>query len=221
MGMSRTTNNFIQRLRPPHRQYHPRRLGIYAGAFDPVHAGHVAFALQALKAAQLDQIIFLPERRPRFKPGVEHYAHRVIMLQQALQPHPHLAVMEMVDRYYSVTRTLPQLRALFPHDRLVFLMGSDTTLSVPDWPHAARLLTSCELVVGVRSEHQHSTMMTTIASWGSHPVGLTIVDSFAPDVSSSTIRQALRAGKHANGLLSSVKRYARQEWLYVSPGIIA
>ncbi|HEX8227432.1 MAG TPA: nicotinate-nicotinamide nucleotide adenylyltransferase [Candidatus Saccharimonadales bacterium] len=196
------------------------RLGIYAGAFDPVHAGHVAFALQSLDAGRLDDIIFLPERRPRAKPGVEHYAHRVAMLRQALQPHPRLAVIEMVDRNYTVTRTMPQLQTLFPKATLVYLLGSDAALTVPHWPHAAQLLRSGELLVGVRSEHQHHEVEAAIDSWAVQPRHLTIVDSYAPDISSARIRQALRAGEYAKGLLSSVSRYARREWLYVSPAHI-
>lgn len=40
------------------------RIGIYSGSFNPVHAGHIAFALQALESANLKTIYFLPERRP-------------------------------------------------------------------------------------------------------------------------------------------------------------
>ncbi len=197
------------------------RIGIYAGAFDPIHVGHLAFALQALQSAKLDQVIFLPERRPRSKPGVEHYAHRVAMIKKALKPHPDLAVMEMVDRHFSVQRTLPQLLALFPQDQLVFLMGSDTVLTLPDWPYADRLLAAGELVVGVRSEHQHAEVVASLQDWPTRRADLTIVNSFAPDISSARIRQALRANQYTKGLLASVSRYARQEWLYVSTAHIS
>jgi cytidyltransferase-like protein len=60
------------------------RIGIYSGTFDPVHAGHMAFALQAMQEAKLDRLYFLPERRPRYKQGVEHFAHRVAMLERAI-----------------------------------------------------------------------------------------------------------------------------------------
>jgi len=40
------------------------RVGIYSGGFDPVHAGHIVFALKAQKVAGLSQIYFVPERRP-------------------------------------------------------------------------------------------------------------------------------------------------------------
>lgn len=193
------------------------RIGIYAGAFDPVHAGHIAFALQAMQVARLDEVVFVPERRPRHKPGVEHYAHRVAMLRRALRPHPGLASLEMVDKHFLVVRTLPHLRAIFPKAELVFLMGSDTALSLPTWPAAAYLLRSSELVVGVRSEHDPSAVEAAIRDWPELPLALTVIDSYAPDVSSSAIRTALRANRHAKGLLTSVQRYAQQEWLYVSP----
>lgn len=193
------------------------RIGIYAGAFDPVHAGHVAFALQATAAAKLDQVVFMPERRPRAKPGVEHYAHRVAMLKNALAPHPDLSVMEVVDKHFTVRRTLTMLRQVFGDVELVLLMGSDTALSIPTWPNAGQLMGACELVVGVRSQHQHARLEQAVSEWQAAPQSLIIFDSFAPHVSSASIRHALRANQHADGLLSSVRRYARQEWLYVSP----
>lgn len=198
------------------RPRQPRRIGIYAGAFDPVHAGHLSFALQAIEAARLDEVVFLPERMPPGKPGVEHYAHRVGMLRRALAPHPKLSVMEMVDRRYTVRRTLPGLEAVFPGDRLVLLMGSDVVRHLPDWPQADRLLKRTGLIVAVRSGATADEVSDLLGRQALRPLDLTIVESIAPDISSAAIRQALRADKPAPGLLTSVRRYARREWLYVS-----
>lgn len=195
------------------------RIGIYAGAFDPVHAGHVAFALQAMRMAKLHQVVFMPERRPRYKPGVEHYAHRVAMIKAACKPHPNLSVMEVVDKHFTVKRTFSMLQSVFGGAELVLLTGSDTALSIPNWPYADQLLASCELVVGVRSEHQHAQVEREVGSWKVAPRALTIFDSFAPHVSSSQIREALRTNQSAEGLLRSVHRYSREQWLYVSPGV--
>lgn len=194
------------------------RIGIYAGTFDPVHTGHVAFALQALAEARLDEVIFLPERRPRHKPGVEHYAHRVAMLQRALGPHPALAVMETVDRHFTIKRTLPLLRHTYPDAQLVFLMGSDVIHVLPSWPYAARLLSTSELAIGVRSTHELQVVDAEIRDWQQLPQAFQMIEGIASDVSSSLVRQALRADEPGRGVLASVRRYARQEWLYVSPG---
>lgn len=197
-----------------------RRVGIYAGAFDPVHSGHLAFVLQAKQAAQLDEVIFLPERRPRHKPSVEHYAHRTAMIKQALRPYPDLAVLELVDKHFTVYRTLPQLQALYPDAQLVLLIGSDAALGLGDWPGSYSLLKSFEIVIGLRSDADKEILMAAIAAWPILPLSLYSVESYAADVSSRQIRQALRYNQQAKGLLTSVRRYAREQWLYASPASI-
>src|SRR5581483_3364510 len=87
-----------------------KRIGIYSGVFDPVHAGHIGFALQAVERAGLDKVYFLPERRPYHKQGVEHFGHRVAMLKRATRPHPALSVLELEDISFTVERTLPKLQ---------------------------------------------------------------------------------------------------------------
>lgn len=195
------------------------RVGIYAGTFDPVHSGHIAFALQALQAADLDKIYFLPERRPRNKQQVEHFGHRVGMLERALKPHPQFEVLELVDTNFNVGRTLPKLQRQFADSQLVFLFGSDVVPGLADWPNAGRFLDSAELVIAIRSRDNRESLRKIIESWPAHPKTVTIFDSYAPDVSSRVVREALRQGKPAiPGLLTSVERYSDRHWLYVSLG---
>ncbi len=193
------------------------RIGIYAGTFDPVHSGHVAFALQALQAAGLDKIYFLPERKPRNKSGVEHFGHRAAMLERALKAHPRLDVMELEDTNFDVSRTLPRLKARFPGARLVFLFGSDVVKSLAAWPGADRLIKDAEIVVGVRSRDNRDDLRGIVEAWPVQPRSVIIFDSYAPDASSRIVREALRSGRdQAPGLLSSVERYSDRHWLYVS-----
>lgn len=197
-----------------------KRIGIFAGTFDPVHAGHIAYALQALRAAGLDEVVFLPERRPRHKPGVEHFAHRVAMIKQAIRPHPLFSILELVDRNFTVSRTLPQLQALFAGHQLVLLVGSDTVPGMPHWPRWPRLAGECGLIVGVRAGQNPADVQDLLDSWQAQPREIWLLDSYAAAISSTRIREALRSGQSAAGLLASVKCYARQEWLYVSPHVL-
>lgn len=192
------------------------RIGIYAGTFDPVHAGHIAFALQSIEAAKLDLVYFLPERRPRAKQQVEHFGHRVAMLKKAFDPHPRLKVMELVDVSFSVSKTLPRLREMFHGDQLVFLFGSDVVPLIDSWPNASTLLAGNEFVVGLRQDDKREAMHQIIESWQAQPKALTIFESFAPDVSSGKIREALRSRQTAKGTLKSVERYSDRNWLYIS-----
>lgn len=193
-----------------------RRIGIYAGTFDPVHAGHIAFALQAIDAARLDRVYFLPERRPRTKQQVEHFGHRVAMLKKAFEPHLKLKVMELVDVNFSVNRTLPKLREMFAGDQLVFLFGSDVVGGIANWPSAKKLLEGNEFVIGLRDDHKRDSIHKIVESWSPQPAAVTVFESYAPDVSSRKIREALRRRQSAKGTLKSVERYSNRNWLYVS-----
>lgn len=193
-----------------------QRIGIYSGTFDPVHAGHMTFALQALEQAKLDKIYFLPERRPRHKPGVEHYAHRLTMLQQATVPYEQFYVLESVEISFTVKRTLPLLLQKFKGAQLVFLFGSDAVAELPSWPLANRLLTASELVIAARQGDDTQQLQAAIAAWRVQPQAAVMITSYAPAVSSTSVREALRARQPVAGLLQSVARYSDHHWLYVS-----
>ena len=192
------------------------RIGIYAGTFNPVHTGHIAFALQAIAAANLDMVYFMPERRPRDKQAVEHFGHRMAMLRRATEPHNQLDLLDLVDVNFSVQRTLPQLQHEFPDSQLVFLVGSDVAPSIPSWPHVTQLLKQSELVIGVRAGDDMDGLKTLVSSWSPAPRSVIVFDSYAPGVSSRVIRQALQKRQATQGLLPSVQRYSNHHWLYIS-----
>jgi nicotinate-nucleotide adenylyltransferase len=193
----------------------PKRIGIYAGTFDPVHAGHISFALQSLAAANLDVIYFVPERRPRDKRHIEHFAHRVAMIKRAIKPHSKFAVLELVDVNFSVERTLPKLHEQFPGSELVFLFGSDIVPGLASWPHVDQLLNGHELVIGLRNQDRRPKLHNIIEAWPSQPKAVTMFPSYAPRVSSGQVREALRARQPVEGLLASVERYSDHHWLYI------
>jgi nicotinate-nucleotide adenylyltransferase len=193
-----------------------KRIGIYAGTFDPVHTGHVTFALQALRAARLDRLYFLPERRPRDKRQVEHFGHRVAMIKHALKPHRQLEVLELVDINFSVERTLPELQKQFPNDELVFIFGSDIVSGMTNWPHIDKLLHNFDIVIGLRNEDSRASLHTIIEAWPSQPKSVIMFPSYAPRISSGKVREALRRHQPAEGVLASVERYSDRNWLYVT-----
>jgi nicotinate-nucleotide adenylyltransferase len=193
-----------------------QRIGIYSGTFNPVHAGHIAFALQAMKAAKLDRLYFLPERRPRRKKHVEHFGHRVAMLKQAVKPYARFDVLEMDDVSFTVKRTLPHLEVMFPDSQLVFLVGSDVAEHMGQWQQLDRLFATSEILVGIRDMHDAEHLQRIIAGWKVKPLDAHIIESHAAKVSSKEIREALRTKTTAAGILSSVARYSDKNWLYIS-----
>ena len=188
-------------------------MGIYSGAFDPVHAGHVAFALRAAKRAKLDRVYVMPEREPRGKQS-EHYGHRVAMIRRALRPYKHTAVLETVERRFTARRTLARLRQRFPSAQLVFLLGSDSAKGIGSWPHVEELMRQSEVCVALRRDDSEQDAIDIFSGLSVPPQRLWLMESSERHVSSSAIRVAIGTGKTALGMLKSVYNYARREWLY-------
>ena len=192
-----------------------KRVGIYSGTFDPVHTGHITFAMQALLAARLDELYFLPERQPRRGKTPEHFGHRVAMLKRAVRPHNGMDVLEVTSKQFTVLKTLPELKKRFQNDQLIFLLGSDVALFMPTWPHADQLIARVEFFVGLRGDVEEKYVRDALCDAGVPENKLQIVKSFARNVTSGKIRTALRNKHSVDGLLASVNRYALQEWLYL------
>lgn len=191
-----------------------RRIGIYGGTFDPIHSGHISFALQAMRLAQLDEVVFLPERRPRGKTGITHFAHRVAMIKSALKAHPKLTILELSAQKFLPSNTLPILNKLYPDDELFLLLGSDVVYGLSKWPFVASLLQRVGLVIGIRGSDQEITLQERISELPVKPFEVHIISVPHPVTSSRAVREALAHSKKADGLLTSVKSYSKKHWLY-------
>ncbi|MCL5113377.1 MAG: nicotinate (nicotinamide) nucleotide adenylyltransferase [Patescibacteria group bacterium] len=202
MKILREKNNNIQKI------------GFYSGSFDPIHLGHITFALQALKKAKLDVVYFLPERFGRNKINQEHFGHRVEMIKQAIKPHPRLQLLELSDKQFDVKRTFIKLQKIFSGSKLHFLFGSDILPQMNDWPHFQKLNQESKIIIATRKNDSIKNLKRVIEL--NNFKNISFIQSLTPNVSSSIIREALYNNQTAEGALSSVLRYINKHWLYVS-----
>lgn len=193
-----------------------KRIGIFAGSFDPIHKGHISFALKALQSANLNEIYFVPETKPRGKQGVTHIAHRMAMLKLATKPYNKLKVLDLLDKQFSVSTTLPRLQKLFPNSRLLLLLGSDVFEHLPDWPLADRLLGQVGIIIGVRAHSDTITSFEKANRLTHQLLELHIIESDQSLITSRDIRRAIGHSETADGLLPSVSNYINKHWLYAS-----
>jgi nicotinate-nucleotide adenylyltransferase len=195
------------------------KIGILSGTFDPVHAGHIAFALKSIEKAGLDKVLLIPERVPRRKQGITHYAHRVAMIKLALKPYKNIKLLELPDKQLSVQKTLPRLKRLFPHDELYMLLGSDMIdlLISPEvkqqWPDAMRLFSTIKIIVSVRDKKIKEEYRQKVDILQPRAV---VFASNKPHNSSRDIRETLHRGKMHKDLLPSLRNYIKTNWLYAS-----
>lgn len=121
------------------------RLGIFGGSFDPVHYGHLLLAESCREQAALDEVWFVPAAVPPHKRQTQlaPAKDRVEMLRLAIAGHSALRVSTVeIDRggVSFTVDTLRTLRAEYPNDELLLLMGADTLADLPKWREPEEIL---------------------------------------------------------------------------------
>jgi len=190
------------------------RVGIYAGGFDPVHTGHIVFALKAQKIAGLDKVYFVPERRPLDDSEPEHHVHRSVMLNRALQPYHQFHVIDLPDARLTA-RSLTRVTDMLPQAHLSLLTTAGQLLWHKD--ELPGLYFKLHLVIAVTSHSQMVEVLKRLTDADTPLGNLTFVDIGTDHISSAEIRQGLRTGRPVRGILPSVLRYAKGHWLYLPP----
>ncbi|MDE4454437.1 nicotinate-nicotinamide nucleotide adenylyltransferase [Psychrobacter sp. DAB_AL62B] len=131
------------------------------GSFDPVHNGHLQMALYVyqylLPIAKQQQralhVSLLPNARSPFKQNSTDPEHRLAMLKLATKDTP-LQINELelwqTPPVYTID-SVQTLRARYPHDSLIFIMGMDSARSLEQWKDGLRLTDYVNLWVFDRS----------------------------------------------------------------------
>lgn len=190
------------------------RIGIYSGSFDPVHAGHIIFALKSQKLAGLERVYFVPERRPQHGAEPEHYVHRSVMLKHAIKPYKQFALFDLPDARLTARSLTRVIDDLPPADISLLTTASELLWHEGELPALYR---QHHLVVAVTSHAQMAEVLARLANRDGVFGNLTFVDIGTDHISSADVRKGLRQGQRVRGILPSVWRYARRQWLYLPP----
>lgn len=198
------------------------KVGIYPGAFDPVHSGHIAFAKAAMEQHGLDKVFLLPEPKPRHRQGVKALEHRVAMARTAARSQPGLGVIVLEQMRFTVEATWPLLQARFKGAELFMLMGSDAANRLVSWPHIHELVRSSPTFLianrGVDEAALHD-MITVLHQTTRLPISYSVLTSNYPTYSSLRIRQTLKRGGIPRALDSGVLEYIQENQLYTSGAV--
>ena len=195
-----------------------KRVGIFAGSFDPVHEGHLAFAKQALEQGNLEKVFFLVEPRPRRKQGVKALEHRLQMVRLAIKNQSKFGLIVLEQVRFNVTETLPTLKELFKGAELRLLFGDDAVKHLAQWPHIEDLVNDVHFIIGVRGHTIKDARSNLQALERTRNLRLKYIlfESLKPQFSSSTIRLSIKQGHQPDGLPKTVLDYIQKQGLYVS-----
>jgi len=121
------------------------RLGVLGGTFDPPHYGHLLLAEQARELLGLERVLWVPAGDPWRKAGtvVSSAEHRVAMVGKAIEDNEAFEVdareIERPGPSYIID-TLASVKEELPELEVVFLLGTDALIDLPNWRDAPRVV---------------------------------------------------------------------------------
>ena len=194
-----------------------RRVALYGGTFDPVHAGHTAVARGLLKLFALDEVLFIPayvaphKRDRRVSPAHDRYAMLALATQGEERFRVSAVELNAPERPYTV-ETLSSFRERAGESvRLFFVMGADSWEEITTWREWERVLTLADTIVVTRPEE----VGVELEKSGGPRVFLS--DASNVDVSATAVRAAVEGGElnKSDALVApAVAEYIKKYRLY-------
>ena len=196
------------------------RIGIYGGAFNPPHVGHIRAAEYARQALGLTKLLLIPSFISPHKPQPQGSAtpeQRFKMLQIATEEKD-ITVSDMELRRGGTSytwMTLTELRAEYPDAELVLLMGTDMFLSFHTWREPEKILQTASLGVFYRGEpEEQEKIREKKAELEAAGAKVYLVENSVTEISSTQLRRMLVFGCADPFLPEGVSDYIRSNGLY-------
>lgn len=152
------------------------KVAIFGGSFNPPHVGHVLAVVYALSTAPIDEVVVVPCYQHPFAKDLTPYDDRFRMCQMAFGHLPHVSVSRIEEALGGESKTLRTVEALAaqdPSSTFRLMVGSDVLGDVARWHRWDRIV---ELAPPL-----------DLRRGGTR-------GSLLPDVSSTAVRTAIRAG---------------------------
>ena len=173
------------------------RLGIFGGAFNPPHVGHLVCAQEAHHQLGLDSVVWVPvgeapHREIEADPGAEL---RVRMCESAVAGDERFEVSRIeVDRP-GPSYTVDTLRALRAGgDELFLILGADQAAALPRWREPEDVLRLATVAVGEREELRREKVRAELQPLQGDDRAV-FFDMPRIDISSTAIRSRVREGR--------------------------
>lgn len=198
----------------------PERLGVFGGTFDPPHIGHLILAEEALNQLQLDRILWLLTPDPPHKSGreISDLNHRIEMLKLALADAArfelsYLDIHRPAPHYAADTMQL--LRAQYPHNQWVYLMGGDSLTDLPTWMTPLEFVQACD-EIGVMLRPGRSVELDNLEEvLPGLKAKVRFIQAPLLEISSSLLREKMAQGAaYRYYLLPPVHDYIKRHQLY-------
>lgn len=203
------------------------KIGVYGGAFNPPHLGHITAARAVSGLLKLDKLLIIPTGHPPHKilppgsptPEQRLEMTRLAMEQTGLGDKAEVLDLELRREGSSYTAdTLACLKEKYPEDELWLLMGTDMFLTLHQWREPGRILELAGVCAFGRTEADGEAVFAPQREFlrktyqGARIATITVPGLV--DVSSTRLRELLARGEGRDFLPEAVYGYILREKLY-------
>ena len=165
------------------------KIGIFGGSFNPIHTGHVALAQAVLKQCELDEVWLMVSPLNPLKRNDSDLLDDSLRYQLARKALEGINGVKACDYEFHLPKpsytwnTLQNLSKDYPDHRFCLLIGGDNWAHFERWRHWKDILRHYDVIVYPRDEFAGTIDLPLI------------------NVSSTEIRQKVRAGERISGLV--------------------
>jgi nicotinate-nucleotide adenylyltransferase len=127
-----------------------KNIGLYGGAFDPVHKGHMNIAKKCLNFFNLNHLIFIPTGKSVFNKQLTDSEHRINMLNRAIKDKNFLISNYEIEKSKNgmTSYAIDTIKSyIHPDNHLFFIMGFDAFKTFNQWKDWKNFLNYCHLII--------------------------------------------------------------------------
>ena len=196
------------------------RIGIFRGAFDPIHQGHLRMAAGALEHGRLDRMLIIPSAAHSGKycaaPKEDRWKMTVAACSQDVRLIPSRLELDRADA--SAADTLLALKSEYPKSDLFLLLGADEVMSLRESPCLEGILALCTILICPRvSDLPPAAFREEMQNLRTLGARFSVIPAEPCSASSADIRDRLAAGLPTPALFSPVREYCSLKGLYGMP----
>lgn len=199
------------------------KTGVFGGAFNPPHNGHVNLAVEAAKQLKLRRLIIIPTfESPHKYTKPASFKQRMEMCESAFPKSIDLGngivcnveVSDIESHMGGVSYTINTIRELKrrePSCRFYLLIGGDMLYSFDKWFKYESILKEAEVCAAARGGDSYSDMLEFANEMGR----IKVLPMDIVDISSTQVREAVANGGDISDLVpEGAARYIAENGLY-------
>jgi nicotinate-nucleotide adenylyltransferase len=145
------------------------RIGLLGGSFNPAHRGHRRISLEAMRVLGLDEVWWLVSPGNPLKEGAKDMAPFEARLASAERMARGTRIRASDFERKARTRfsvdTVRRLRARYPQDRFIWLMGADTLPYFHKWRDWRKLAQDVPIAVIARPGYDRGAHAARAMGW--------------------------------------------------------